>query len=627
MESRERIEELGGVEGGGPGSDPRESGDRLLSVTRSIERELESLRSVGAEQEARAIEQAERERALLEREGAVEEATAALGRARQTVEEREIALAERDGAVSAAEARTENREQEAAAREAEAAERMRRIESREASVTRAEAESQESGRALEAERNEARALGERLAGQKKVLRDREQTVGEREATCELREAELAALQATVTSGAEAARRIAELEGTAQGIEAEFTQRIEALETKVLRARAEADAAGKDRQMAEAEKSSTEGDLRLEISRRDQALEILQNRLREAVASSERAQAELEAARGAPGADKASDGEAPESSAGMEEFNTRRRARLRRLRGLLEERARKVIRAREALAKRAEELERALQSRAERPDAETDERRRMLEQKMAEAEKTLAMRAALTEQEQTLRVQARRLMARASKGSAGGVAAALCVMLVASLAGGWALAGRFASSVYLARATIGMERTGEAHSPETTDSWMAFHEALAHDPQLVERAAERMRKRGFADLASPAALASRLREDLEVVAGAKGEITLSLRGEGAGRTEAVLDTFTGALVQMGNDARDRRLDRVSAIIARAAAADEAPIVDARPSAFAAFAGGLTGLSMIAWLVVWRSMARRPVSFGLEEIDERASDTTQ
>ncbi len=551
---------MGEVEGAGLGSEPREVGDRLLSVTRSIERELESLRGVGAEQERREIGLAERELGLVERE-------------------RELGA--RDGAVG---------------------ERAASLEAREAVVAQAEVQAEEDRRGLEAERREVREATERLAGQKKVLRDREQTVGEREATCELRESELSALQATVGSGAEAARRIAELEGTAQGIEAELMRRVSELEEGLRHAREESAGVAEER-----------GNFEREIARRDEALEILQGRLREAVGR-------LEAS---PGPALLRKGEGVGGGGGVlvvEEFNAVRRERLRRLRGLLEERARKVIRAREALAKRAQEIEEARSMGAGAQEAESEERRRLFEGKMAEAETALAMRASLAEQEEALRAQARRLAARSSKGTAGVLAAALGVMLAASLVGGWALAGNFARSEYLARATIAMEETGERHTAEEVGSWGAFHEALVSDPQLVERASERMRRRGYVELGTPAALAARLREDLEVQAGARGELTLTLRGEGLSRTENVLDTFAGALVQMGNDARDRRLDRVSAVVKSGARAETAPIVDGRMPMFGAIAGGLAGMSMMAWMVAWRTLARRPVTLGGGEMDE-------
>lgn len=586
-----------------PNATPREFGDRLISVTESIQRELEQLRQVSSEQERREATLVERETKLESRERKLADAVESLRSAKADIEQQRAAIATRETEVAALSEQTTARLSEAQEREAALTSRESTVGAQEAELTELRQKLETAQQALEQGERDLAAGVERLSAQKKVLRDREQTVGEREATCDTREAEIAALEKSVTSASEAGRRIAELEARLRTAEATHNQTIASLREELEQATARADEAQRQYDAAAAQLESTssaESDERqeAEIARRDEALELLSARLREAVARAESLESQLAEGEGQS---------APSMShAGADEFCAMRRERLRRLKSMLEDRAKKVIRAREALAKKAAELE---QSRQNSSPAVDDGQREQLQSRLAEAEKVLAMRAALSERHTALEKQARVLQRKEAKSPAGALMAAFAIMMAASAFGGWQIAGQFAEATYLVQATVAMESNGNVATPDQVRAWAAFHESLAKDPQLMEKAAERMDRRGYAELGTATKLTARMSHDLEVQPGAQGELTFTFRGEGQGRTEGILDTFVGTLVQMGNDARDRRLDGAAAVIKTGAKADSRPIGDPRLSLFAMIAGGLAAASMCIWFVAWKGLCKR------------------
>lgn len=603
-EKQDHAGEAAPFEGGAEAVTPRQVGDRLLSVTESIQRELDALRHVSAEQDAREQALSQREAALSERERKLAEAAEALRSTKAEMESREQSIAERERATEELSRDATAKLEDATLREAALEERERSAQALESELTERRARLEAAQQALEHAEKELAANTERLAAQKKVLREREQTVGERESTCDAREAEIAALQTSAASAVEAAKRIAALE--AQLAESQQSRSDEGAELRV-----QLDAAQERQSELEArcreleERLSQQPDgadvetLNAEIARRDEALGLMQERLKAAVERAEELESELASAREAAG------GSAVESRCD-DAINALRRERLRRMKALLEERARKVIRAREAIAQKAAELEQA--AGAAEP-ATLAEQREQLEARAAEAEKVLAMRAALAERQAALEKQAKIVRRTAARSGAGVLMACFAIMLAVSAGAGWLLAGQFADATYVAQSTIGMDAAGGPPTAEQEQSWTSFHRALASDPQLIEKCAERMRRRGYAELGTAPALTAMIRENMEMEPGARGELIFSLRGQGQARTEAILDTFVGTVVQMGNDARDRRADGVAAVVQQGATSDPRPIADARLPMAGMIAGGLASLSSLAWLVAWRGLSKR------------------
>lgn len=585
------------------GAAPKEFGNRLISVTESIQRELEQLRQVSSDQERRESSLTEREAKLESRERKLADAVESLRSAKADIEQQRQSLSSREAEVSALAEQTSARQSEVQSREASIASREESLKAQESELSALRQTVEAAQRAHEQSERELASGVERLAAQKKVLRDREATVGEREATCDSREAEIAALEKSVTSATESGRHIAELEAKLRKNEASHAQAIAALRAELEQANARADEAEQQHKAVAEQLAAVDSDQpsaahEAEIARRDEALERVTARLRDAVAHAESLEAQLAESGGHTGD--------PSAAPVNDEFCALRRERLRRLKSMLEERAKKVIRAREAIAKKAAELEKARQEGAPVAD---DSQREQLQSRLAEAEKVLTMRAALSERHATLEKQARMLQRKSAKSPAGALMAAFAVMMGASAFGGWQLASQFADATYLVQATVAMESNGDATSAEQVQGWTTFHESLAKDPQLMEKVAERMRRRGYTELGSATSVTARMRNDLEVQPGARGELVFTLRGEGQARTEGVLDAFVGTLVQMGNDARDRRRDGAAAIIKTGAKADSRPVGDPRLSLFGMIAGGLAALSMCVWFVAWRGLCKR------------------
>jgi hypothetical protein len=184
--------------------------------------------------------------------------------------------------------------------------------------------------------------------------------------------------------------------------------------------------------------------------------------------------------------------------------------------------------------------------------------------------------------------------------AAGIASVCVTATLAGVAGtAWWLAGVFDSPIYSAQTRIAMENAGTARE-EARASWQAFHTELVRDPRLMEMAAERLKRRGTAELGTPGDLAARLEADLTVESGEPGTISLALKGEGRLATQRTLETFAAALVTASNDGRDRRLDGASTTIVEAASAGDRPVSSERRSLFAMIGGGLGALTVVGML---------------------------
>jgi hypothetical protein len=248
--------------------------------------------------------------------------------------------------------------------------------------------------------------------------------------------------------------------------------------------------------------------------------------------------------------------------------------------LLEERAKKIIRAKDALAHRA-----------------------------AECEAILSQRSALAAEMAALADRQRLVGASSPKRSAGALVACGMVTFAAALLAAWPIAGMFAEPVYLAHARMGMEKAGGEPGRAEIESWTGFHQALVADPQFLEQAADKLKRRGYTEVGSAAALKSRLDQDLQVEPAAEGEIGLTLRGEGSARTQGILEVFSGALAGAANDTRERRADRATTFMIVRATADSAPLEDPRLSLYGFIVGGLMALGAAAGFVAWKVMAHK------------------
>jgi len=136
---------------------------------------------------------------------------------------------------------------------------------------------------------------------------------------------------------------------------------------------------------------------------------------------------------------------------------------------------------------------------------------------------------------------------------------------------------------------------------------------------MEIATDRMSRRGILEFANAATLSDTMRKDLDLASPAPGQLTLSLTGLGADRTERVLDTFIASLVSAANDAQGRRLDDTSTIVVRESTVDRHPISDPRLMDAAIVWGASVAVVLLLALGLWAKL-----SVALRKFDQENQD---
>jgi predicted nucleic acid-binding Zn-ribbon protein len=263
---------------------------------------------------------------------------------------------------------------------------------------------------------------------------------------------------------------------------------------------------------------------------------------------------------------------------------RRRDRLGFVRKLALERSKKIKKAEDALATRFEACERILSMR----------------QELAEARELITAAQRKTERHR-----------------AGGKTAALAFYgtAAAALLGviSWFGTQAMIPGQYAAHALIAADSKGRSLGPGEYAEWQTFHENMVTDPAFMEVAAERMTRRGITELGKAADLAQEAKKSLSAIGGNDGELKLEWRGQGAERTQRILDTLVTALASQANAARERRVDgSVTAIKLASTAGTERLDTDYRM-----IAAGVWGGSMILIFgfgtLIWRRLANAKATF--------------
>lgn len=611
-------------------------GRDVLAILSEVESQLEAVRRLKDEQgreierfEARREELSRRESEIGERErelqavGArLEEQESGIAQRQREIESRERSISDREQSIAGRESEVESRENSLADRERRVQELEPALEERRAAVEKQEAELGDRQRALEEAEAKVRDIEQRYAGREQELSRREAEVEQKAANIE-------------EEGRQSARRLHQAESLkrqAEQVQRQTQERMADLETELEEARTrlkEADARIEELR-AGAESAGDTSAMEAEIARRDEALEEMRKRLKKS--ESERAalaealeSARTEASRGAPPEeiarrdeaiselktrlkkakvmyDRVNEELARAKAAGgstrSNEFNARRRQRLRRQKELLAEQGRKLAQARQSLAR-----------------------------KQQQCEQVLELKSQLSKEHAALAATKQKIEKKAAKSKAG--VFMLCIVASLAIIAGlsWEVAGRIQPGVYLATSTLEIERSGSTPTAAQASAWQSYHEKLLDDPQLIERAAERMKKRGIAELGNPTDLRERLESDLDVSSGKDGRLTLTLSGEGASRTERVLQTLVGAITDFANDTRSLRADGRATIVSQRAEADDAPIEDRRLELFGMIAGSGAALLLLGTLVSWRMMTRRLNRLGVQasDVDAEGADS--
>ncbi|MCL4222126.1 MAG: hypothetical protein KJZ65_12245 [Phycisphaerales bacterium] len=268
----------------------------------------------------------------------------------------------------------------------------------------------------------------------------------------------------------------------------------------------------------------------------------------------------------------------------DEFIERRRQRLTRLRVALREQTRKVRRANALLQERFDQCERLLSRRAE----------------LAAAHQAIQQ-----QRERAGRAQARTATA--------GVMLAFTATLAVLLGLSWVLAEKIHPGQYAASAALEAGTTDRALNEQELAEWQNYHEQLIEDPRFLETVADLLKRRGITALATPGELSAHFDAALTMESPGDGRLNLELRGQGATRTERVLDTLVVAMARAGNRTRGRRMDGATTVVVEPPAARAEAIDQARLTYAGIIFGGGFLLTSGLGLVVWKRMAAAKSQF--------------
>ncbi|MDX2018468.1 MAG: hypothetical protein SFY95_12625 [Planctomycetota bacterium] len=370
-----------------------------------------------------------------------------------------------------------------------------------------------------------------------------------------------------------------------------------LETREVGLRERAEQAGAEAsEIAERAEASSAlvAELRSQVERATEGLEIAAERIRSL-------EAELEARASQPSADESDSGAQAQRIAELEaqieslraaglvsvsggDAIPHRRARLSRARKLVREQNKKIQKAGEALRGRLEQCEQILAQRAEVIGAIN------------------AVRDA----------QARVRKSSASRGTAA-LLLSVCVAFALSAAFAWALAGRLTPGMFAARVKLVAENKDRDLTAGEKSSWSADHVRMVRDPGFLNTTAERMRRRGIASLAEPADLLRFMDQRVDAQSAEPGVLTLELREEGADRAQRTLDTIASALASESNATRDRRSDGAVTAVSAAAEVVAGPLDQQRLITAGMIFAGLTLVLGAGTLVFWSRLRKAKDQF--------------
>ena len=282
----------------------------------------------------------------------------------------------------------------------------------------------------------------------------------------------------------------------------------------------------------------------------------------------------------------------------DEWSNKRKSRLKRMRRMLTGDAEKIRRATEALRTRYEQCEQVLIKRSE----------------LAEAYEAIASAQR--------KYHKREVRSGVFLGLIG--MSAITVVLAAT---GWFVSGRIAPGMYAAKVTMAAASGDKKLSEADMGQWEAYITELTSDPRFLEVASDRMKRRGIGELSVAGELAKEMSVSLDVASAMPGTIVMEYRGEGAARSQRVLDTFAVALASAANNARARRADSAMTVIEEAALAGTEPLDTRRiEMAGMVFGGGMFSTLLIGG-VFWKRLSAAKAKFESDSRLEGLLDDSQ
>jgi len=600
----------------------------LVAVIGEVEKQLDRIKLSHQEQEALRLTLLEREQDLARRLQEAETRERELAQARTRCEETERSLADRERAAAEAQERLEAErtqleetrrglEQQREASERESADRVAEVERREAELQQQRDELERAARALTEEKQAVETLANDLSSREaEATRKVEEARGLHEEAQALRarfESLEHAKREAEEARQEAERRAETSSGELTSVRDALADRESKLEQATAKLREVSAALTEHAELAGQAHAALEALDRKEkeLAQTKTELEQARAQAKESSGADERTRAELEGLR------------AQVASVTNERDELKKKAEtlakaVEELRSEADELRDRAKAAETAAATRAHAdggtnaLRRERLRRARRLVREETEKLRKahaaLRERTAECEEILGMREKLEAAARELQLRERALRGKGKqKGSASAMASVFYAALASAILAGasWLISGEVAPATYEARAALEADGRGAELSPAQLGEWQRLTEEMLNDPATLEVAADRMKQRGLTMLATPGALRQVILQRMGAESPQDGRLILTMRAEGEGRAERVLDTYVTALANHANSLRQHRADGAATAVAQAAEATPDPVDDER----VLYAGGIFGGSFLVCLLIGMLVTRQ------------------
>tara|TARA_R110002073_G_scaffold118918_1_gene258826 strand:+ start:773872 stop:776325 length:2454 start_codon:yes stop_codon:yes gene_type:complete len=283
---------------------------------------------------------------------------------------------------------------------------------------------------------------------------------------------------------------------------------------------------------------------------------------------------------------------------VDEWNQSRKSRLRKMRKVLAGDAQKIRLATEALRSRYDQCEQVLTKRAE----------------LAEAYEAIS-----TAQR---KYQHREVRSGVFLGLFG-----MATVMLALAAISWFVSHRVEPGTYASQATMAAASGNVELSESGMTEWEGYITQLISDPRFIEVAADRMKRRGITEFGVAGDLSKEMTQSLDVASAMPGTVVLEYRGEGALRSQRVLDTFTVALASAANNARARRADSPLTIVESEAQAGAEPLDTRQLEMAGMIFGGSMLMTLIVGSLLWRKLSAAKAKFENDSRVQNLFDESQ
>lgn len=242
---------------------------------------------------------------------------------------------------------------------------------------------------------------------------------------------------------------------------------------------------------------------------------------------------------------------------------------------------------------------------------------VLRKRFEACESLLAQRAELASIRDRV-VEAERRAQRSRAGSRSAVTALCAVVVLGLLAGlSWAMAVQFAPATFEATATLRAEGRGRELNAAELAEWGRFHFDLLKDPRFHAEAAEKFKRQGLVELATPAAVAKLAESGVLADSDEVGQLRLIHRDRGADRAARTLEVFAASLQAHANDAQTRRIDGGVTVVSEPARSGSSPIDQTRPFYALGIMGASTFIIVLFSAFLWRKLAKAKTDFEKDE----------